>query len=61
MRLLKSLIFGFCVSALTGTAAIAGEDSTHKWHCTGQNYYDTTSGLQNFNPAYAECGATVHG
>lgn len=59
MRFIKVLIFGFSLSAMAGLA-FAGEDSTHKWHCTGANYYDTTSGLQNFNPAYAECGATVH-
>ena len=60
MRLLKSLIFGFCVSALAGTAAIAGEDSTHRLHCTGPTYYDLAT-LQNFDQSKTECGATVIG
>jgi hypothetical protein len=59
MRLVKVLIFGLSLSAVAGLG-FAGEDTTHKWHCTGVNYYDNNTGLQNFNPAYAECGATVH-
>ena len=54
MRWLSALLFGLTLVALGN--AMAGEDSTHKWHCTGANYYDTAS-LQNFNPAMSDCDA----
>jgi hypothetical protein len=56
MRWFKALIFGVSVAALSG-AAIAGEDSTHRLHCTGQSF--EAIGLQNFNPAMSDCDASV--
>jgi len=55
MRWLSALLFGLTLVALGN--AMAGEDSTHKWHCTGANYYDTAVSLQNFNPAMSDCDA----
>ena len=54
MRWFSALLFALSLIALN---AVAGEDSTHKWHCTGANYYDTASGLQSFNPALSDCDA----
>jgi len=58
MRLVKALIFGLSLSAMAG-AVFAGEDSTHRLHCTGMTFYDNPAGLQNFDQSKAECGATV--
>ena len=58
MRLVKALIFGLSLSALAGLA-FAGEDSTHRMHCTGVTFYDNPSGLQNFDQSKADCGSTV--
>ena len=55
MSRLSALLFGLTLVALGN--AVAGEDSTHKWHCTGANYYDSTVGLQTFNPAMSDCDA----
>ncbi len=37
MRWLSALLFALSLAALN---AAAGEDSTHKWHCTGANFYE---------------------
>jgi hypothetical protein len=58
MRLVKALIFGLSLGAMGGPA-FAGEDSTHRLHCTGPAYYDLAT-LQNFDQSKTECGATVH-
>ena len=47
MRLVKALIFGLSLCAMAG-AAFAGEDSTHRFHCTGMTYYDNPSGRAVF-------------
>ncbi|HEX9431578.1 MAG TPA: hypothetical protein VF936_02205 [Burkholderiales bacterium] len=52
MKWFKALIFGISLFAM-GSAVIAGEDSTHRVHCTGQSFSDI--GLQNFDPAKADC------
>jgi len=59
MRLVKALIFGLSLGAMGGLA-FAGEDSTHRLHCTGPTYYDLAT-LQNFDQSKTECGATVIG
>ena len=59
MKLVKALIFGLSLSALTG-AVFAGEDSTHRMHCTGVTFYDNPSGLQSFDQSKADCGSTVN-
>ena len=60
MRLVKVLIFWLSLSAMAG-AAFAGEDSTHRMHCTGVTFYDNPSSLQNFDQSKTECGSTVQG
>ena len=55
---LKALIFGLSLGALAG-AAFAGEDSTHRYHCTGVTYYDHPGGPMTFDQSMTECGATV--
>jgi hypothetical protein len=60
MRFIKVLIFGLSLGAMTG-AVFAGEDSTHRFHCTGVTYYDNPSGLQSFDQSKADCGSTVQG
>ena len=59
MKLVKALIFGLSLSALTGVV-FAGEDSTHRMHCTGVTFYDNPSGLQSFDQSKADCGSTVN-
>jgi hypothetical protein len=54
MRWFSALLFALSLAALN---AVAGEDSTHKLHCTGANFYDSAVGLQNFNPAMSDCDA----
>jgi hypothetical protein len=58
MRLVKALIFGLSLSAMAGWA-VAGEDSTHRYHCTGLTFYDHPGGPQTFDQSLAECGSTV--
>jgi hypothetical protein len=53
---MKALIFTILLAAMSG-AAVAGEDSTHRLHCTGQSF--EAIGLQNFNPAMSDCDAPV--
>lgn len=36
---------------ITATAALAGEDSTERWHGFGPAYWETACGLSCFNPA----------
>jgi len=54
MRFSKALIFGLSLAALTGVS-FAGEDSTHRLHCTGQNYWDV--GAAALDPVKSDCGA----
>ena len=54
MRFIKCLIFGLSLATLAGVS-FAGEDSTHRLHCTGQNYWDV--GLVAFDPVKSDCGS----
>jgi hypothetical protein len=58
MRILKALIFVVSFSAFAGSV-FAGEDSTHRMHCTGTTFYDNPAGMQTFDQSQAECGATL--
>ena len=40
-------------------SVFAGEDSTHRMHCTGTTFYDNPAGMQAFDQSQAECGATL--
>ena len=52
MRLSKSMLCGISALALATGAAFAGEDSTHRWHGTGSEYYQD-GGLLLFGDADA--------
>src|SRR5258708_27674475 len=54
--LMKALIFAISLVAMSG-AAVSGENSTHRLHCTGQSF--EAIGLQNFNPAMSDFDAPL--
>ena len=56
MRFIKALIFGLSLAAATG-AGIAGEDSTHRYGCTGANFWD--GDLATFHRSFSDCGAGI--
>jgi len=56
MRFIKSLIFGLSLAALT-SAGFAGEDSTHRYRCTGPNFWD--GNLATFHDSMSACGADL--
>jgi hypothetical protein len=60
MQFAKPLIFALALGVLTG-AAFAGEDSTHRYHCTGLTFYEHPGGPATFDQSLTECGATVRG